>query len=392
MSLIQRLLRGAVRDRLLTAINITGMAIGLAVGFLILAFALQEYDHDTRWPDADRMYRVDAFSEDDGQRTHWADTPYRLADDLRDSGTGIDAASVFLPDFSVVRAGSVLEYNRIWYVHPSFLDLFGVDVLAGDVQQALRSPESVVLTASEALRYVPFGSPIGELIEINIEGTFKSFRVDAVVEDPPTWSSLHWGILLPYETALTQPGKARQHDAGQGQAATFVRLAEGTRADDVVLPGHERLSFFLTPVEDMYFLNEASTMGIVRNGDKQRADVLFTRDLGVAALLLGIPRALRPPVVYESHGYAPEVSAALPDLIPDAARPSARKLRRLASREEKVWREADGYVTITQGLADELTRRFGPRPRLAVVPDGARGSDTGQTRVRPESDPSLTRV
>lgn len=112
---------------------------------------------------------------------------------------------------------------------------------------------------------------------------------------------------------------------------------------------------------------------------KQRADVLFTRDLGVAALLLGLPRALRPPVVYESHGYAPDVSAALPDLIPDAARPSARKLRRLASREEKVWREADGYVTITQGLADELTRRFGPRPRLAVVPDGARGSDTGQT-------------
>ncbi|MEQ9103055.1 MAG: ABC transporter permease [Rhodothermales bacterium] len=282
MSLIRRLLRGAVRDRLLTAINITGMAIGLAVGFLILAFALQEYDHDARWPEADRMYRVDAWSEDDGQRTHWADTPYRLADDLRESGAGIDAASVFLPEFSVVRAGSVLEYNRIWYVHPSFLDLFDVDVLAGNVEQALRSPESVVLTASEARRYVPFGSPIGELIEINIGGAFESFRVDAVVADSPAWSSLQWGILLPYETARAQPGKARQHDAGHGQAATFVRLADGVQAADVRLPEHERLSFFLTPVEDMYFLSEASTLGIVRTGDKQRADVL----IGLALLII----------------------------------------------------------------------------------------------------------
>ena len=37
-----------------------------------------------------------------------------------------------------------------------------------------------------------------------------------------------------------------------------------------------------------------------------------------------------------------------------------------------MWRDADGYVTITRALADELTRRFGPRPQLAVVPDGMR--------------------
>jgi glycosyltransferase involved in cell wall biosynthesis len=48
----------------------------------------------------------------------------------------------------------------------------------------------------------------------------------------------------------------------------------------------------------------------------------------------------------------------------------ASKLRRLAARDERVWRGADGYVTITAGLRDELSRRFGHRPRVAVVPDG----------------------
>src|SRR5690349_11468431 len=43
-------------------------------------------------------------------------------------------------------------------------------------------------------------------------------------------------------------------------------------------------------------------------------DVVFTRDLGIASLLLRWPRRRRPPVVYESHGYAPVVRGLLPAL------------------------------------------------------------------------------
>jgi glycosyltransferase involved in cell wall biosynthesis len=101
-----------------------------------------------------------------------------------------------------------------------------------------------------------------------------------------------------------------------------------------------------------------------------RPEVVLTRDLGVASFLLRTPRAIRPPVVYESHGYAPDVAAALPALVATATAPSAGKLTRLAARESAVWRGADGYVTITRGLAEALEDRFGARPRLAVIPDG----------------------
>jgi glycosyltransferase involved in cell wall biosynthesis len=105
---------------------------------------------------------------------------------------------------------------------------------------------------------------------------------------------------------------------------------------------------------------------------RARADVVMTRDLGVASLLVGLPPALRPPVVFESHGYAPDVAAALPDLVATARAPGARKLARLEQRERRVWRSADGYVTITAGLARELSARFGTRERVAVIPDGVR--------------------
>ena len=117
----------------------------------------------------------------------------------------------------------------------------------------------------------------------------------------------------------------------------------------------------------------------------KRADVLLTRDLGVASVILQVPRALRPPLIYESHGYAPDVAAALPTLVATATMPSRRTLQRLAARDADVWQGADGYVTITAALREELTEKFGSRPRTAVIPDGVRVDRAGD-RARPQSD------
>jgi glycosyltransferase involved in cell wall biosynthesis len=111
---------------------------------------------------------------------------------------------------------------------------------------------------------------------------------------------------------------------------------------------------------------------LARAAGRRRADVILTRDLGVASLLIALPRSLRPAVVYESHGFAPEVGRALPDLLTGAAPASLAKQRRLAGRERRVWLGADGYVTITSALASDLASMFGERRVLAVVPDGAR--------------------
>jgi glycosyltransferase involved in cell wall biosynthesis len=111
--------------------------------------------------------------------------------------------------------------------------------------------------------------------------------------------------------------------------------------------------------------------------------MVLTRDLTIAALLLRIPAAARPPVVYESHGFSPAVSEDLPAMLSDAAAPTSAKRRRLHARELRVWARADGYITITAALALELEGRFGPRPVLAVVPDGARVEEVADVGLRP---------
>ncbi len=115
-----------------------------------------------------------------------------------------------------------------------------------------------------------------------------------------------------------------------------------------------------------------------------RPAVIFTRDLGVAAWLVRLPRGRRPPVVYESHGIAATVGGQLDRLVSGARAASSRKQRRLLARERAVWTRADGYVTITAALAEDLEARFGARRSVAVVPDGMRLPDA-RTFVPPLS-------
>src|SRR4051812_11642098 len=154
---------------------------------------------------------------------------------------------------------------------------------------------------------------------------------------------------------------------------------------DTIRPARDPFVFYgLTPAPTLHLETAAVTgppatrragyltYSLGRSLGRARQDLIFTRDLGLASLLLRVAPALRAPVVYEAHGIAADTAAALPDLLSGGAAASPSKLRRLGRREERVWRRADGYVTITEGLARELEHRFGSRSRLAVAPDGTR--------------------
>lgn len=122
---------------------------------------------------------------------------------------------------------------------------------------------------------------------------------------------------------------------------------------------------------------------------RPRADILYTRDLGVASWILRLPGWARPPLVYESHGLAHVFGATLGDLLSNAAKASRGKQRRLAARERQVWRAAEGYVTLTAALRHGLESAWGARPRVSTVPDGMR-LPVGRTFAAPCAGPTVT--
>ena len=199
-------------------------------------------------------------------------------------------------------------------------------------------------------------------------------------------------IRFPLERANGIQTMETCHAVGRrGHAVTLI-VRPDTRSpsrdpyDLYGLPPIEALRIEAAPVTGPAFARRAGYLAFAagRVIGAKRVDMLFTRDLGVASALLRLPRTLRAPLVYESHGYAPDVAEALPGLLATARRPGQAKLARLRRREARVWREADGYVTITAGLRDEMRARLGARDYVAVVPDG--------TRVDPVDLPRPTRA
>lgn len=154
------------------------------------------------------------------------------------------------------------------------------------------------------------------------------------------------------------------------------------------LPRSANLHVEVVPVTGPQMARRAGylTFAIGRSIGTTRQDVVLTRDLSLASLVTGLPRALRAPVVYEAHTIASEAAQARPDLLTGAPAASPSKLKRLEAREARVWKSADGYVTITDGLRRELERRFGPRSRIAVIPDGVRtAAPANETERAPDT-------
>jgi glycosyltransferase involved in cell wall biosynthesis len=139
------------------------------------------------------------------------------------------------------------------------------------------------------------------------------------------------------------------------------------------LPPLDRLRFRRAPIAGPYALRRLEYLAWARlRASRRRFDVVFTRDLGVASAVLGRRAPRRPPLVYESHGYAPVFAATIDELVPGATPASAAKLARLERRERAVWTGASGYISTTRVLVDDLTARWGPRPRVAVISNGVR--------------------
>jgi glycosyltransferase involved in cell wall biosynthesis len=119
-----------------------------------------------------------------------------------------------------------------------------------------------------------------------------------------------------------------------------------------------------------------------------RGQLVYTRDLQLADLLAGLGPVLSP-VVYEAHAVESLLYSERGAIYGTAERPKPRKVKRLQKREARVWRRAAAIVTTTRGIHESFEAAFGPRPNVAVVPNGC---DVPEPRVftpLPEGEPRV---
>jgi putative ABC transport system permease protein len=271
--------RNLVRNRLYTAITVSGLAVGLACAIFIALFVRDELSYDQWLPGTDNLYRLEVTSHAPGHPPKDdATIPFMAAQAMQEEIPGVVAFTRLDPEYMIFNYGAKQFGERFGAVDPNFLAMLKLPMVWGDPATALRQPQSVVLSQTTARKYFGEANPLGKVMTVtrpgcepdvpNCSNGSIALTVTGVFRDIPNNSQLRAEILLPNISVADTRGRMHRQDWAQPNTYAFVRLAPGAdpqavlaRFDPILdrevgprlpkfgihMPGHAFYTTHLTP-------------------------------------------------------------------------------------------------------------------------------------------------
>ena len=222
--------RNMKRHKAYSAINILGLAIGIAACMLILQYVWFELSYENFQKKGDRIYRVQQDRYDNGKlSTQWAAGAYAVGNLFKEAIPEIE-------DYvKLVQNGRVtvdinhqpVKIEKVFYATVSFFNIFTYSLVAGDKNTALKDPFTAAVSVSTANRIFGTTNIIGKSIEMNRN---VSYKVTAVYKDAPVNTQLKPDILLSYATFLSRSRSAQNDPETAWEwdgCLTYVLLQKG---------------------------------------------------------------------------------------------------------------------------------------------------------------------
>ncbi len=270
--------RNITRSKGYSALNIAGLAIGMAVTLLIGLWVYNEYSYDRFLPDYQRLYQVKHNYSMNGVVSTENSTDLRLSEALRTRFPEIEYVSE--TDWfgsHGLKAGDKKLYSNGGQVQGDFLKIFGFPLLQGQVNSVFKEPYSIVLTESTARALFGTDNPMGKTVRFDNR---NDLTVTGILKDPPFHSSFQFHYLVPfsyYEQTTGYVKDMRAQHYGSGNAfQQFVRLKPGAsltqlsaKIKDIEKSGNDlnakNTEVILQPLKDWHLYTEY-TNGKVSGG------------------------------------------------------------------------------------------------------------------------------
>jgi putative ABC transport system permease protein len=207
------LLRTLRRERLYAAINIAGLALGVAASVLIGLFVWSELTYDRHFSHHENIYRV-VFGGGRSKNQFAAtsrvlgpmvarENPYVKAY-VRFQNNGVGALN---GSALAIRHGKDLYFwDNAYFASDNVFDVFSHHILYGDPKTALKDGSSVAISETVAKKYFGNANPIGEVLTTDA-GT--PLRVSLVFADLPPNTHLEYDLLFSEHTPLLKDADSR---------------------------------------------------------------------------------------------------------------------------------------------------------------------------------------
>jgi len=223
------------RNKAFSAINMMGLALGLACSLLIMLWVNDEYHVDAFHENRARLYSVYERQNHDGQWSAFHATPAVLADEMKRVLPEVEYATNYSwNEQAVFEAGGKIIQQSGTYAGADFFKMFSYHLLAGDATKALQTPSHIAIFKKKSDNF--FGSPaeaIGKTIRYQNK---RDFRITAVFDNVPQNSTAQFEYILNWQTFLDSYFKAlsslfkddsRSNEWTDSGPACYIMLREG---------------------------------------------------------------------------------------------------------------------------------------------------------------------
>ena len=175
--------RGLVKNRVYSAINIAGLAIGMAVVLLIGLWVFDELNYNKGFAHYDRVERVMTTVTHGNAMTTNTSVPIPLSADLRTKYAG-DFEAVSMTSWNsdhIFAIGDKLLKLQGLYAQPDMMEILALRTLDGQ-KAVLDDPSSMLISRSTAVALYGSVDVVGKTVRFDNR---KDFRIAGVFEDLP---------------------------------------------------------------------------------------------------------------------------------------------------------------------------------------------------------------
>jgi putative ABC transport system permease protein len=229
-----------------TAINVAGLALGLACCLLIGLYVGDALSFDRFHAEADRLYRLTFESRIGEDLGPAAPDEYRvwgsaaIAPLLEAEFPEVEHAVRVSGQHALLlsRGERAFQEERYLFADSTFFEAFTFPLLQGDPRTALARPGSLILAESAAQRYFGDEDPMGQTLYVNGD---RVFTVTGVMREVPATSHLDFDLLLSMVSFEREAPDFMFESWGYIDFFTYVLLRDGASAEAV----HAKLPAFI---------------------------------------------------------------------------------------------------------------------------------------------------
>jgi putative ABC transport system permease protein len=221
--------RNLWKNKVFSALNIAGLAVGMAACIVIMLFVFYEKSFDNFH--TKNVYRINEVQTFAGM------APQKVALSMSTMGPTLKHEFPQVKNFTRVRWRNkyplTLKNNKLYLpqalaVDSTFLQLFDFTLLSGDRKTALEKPNSILLTESTAKAFFGNINPVGKTITHygdNV-GDTVNFAITGLIKDAPKNSQIQFDAI--YSMSSDFKLADLMHNWGRNWMNTYLELQPGT--------------------------------------------------------------------------------------------------------------------------------------------------------------------